>query len=107
MKGACAGFLVAFSTAIASRIGPNWSGLLLIFPVGFLVLSGTVFRLYGPETVIATLYSAMLGSMSLATFCFVLAIGFDHVNSWWVFCLGILASVIVTGILGHHAFRRL
>lgn len=100
IKGASAGVLVAFSTSVAARIGTSWSGVLLVFPIAFVVLCATALKIYGKDVLIATLYSAMRGSSSLAAFCFVLAAGLRAMDPWPAFAAAVCAAIATTMALG-------
>lgn len=106
IKGASAGVLVAFSTSVAARIGTSWSGVLLVFPIAFMVLCATALKIYGKDVLIATLYSAMRGSSSLAAFCFVLAAGLHAMNPWPAFAAAACAAVGTTLALGWLVSRQ-
>lgn len=77
-RGLLAGALVAVVTATSSRLGSVGAGLLLAFPIGFTVVAVTIHQTQGPADVIATLYSALRGTASLAGFCAVLAMAVPH-----------------------------
>ncbi|GAB1361077.1 hypothetical protein MASR1M32_03130 [Rhodobacter sp.] len=106
IKGASAGVLVAFSTSVAASIGTSWSGVLLVFPIAFVVLCATALKIYGKDVLIATLYSAMRGSSSLAAFCFVLAAGLRVLSPWSAFAAAVCAAVGTTLALGWLMPRR-
>ena len=74
LRGGLAGLLVALVTAGAGRLGAEWSGLLLGFPIGFTAISVTLHERLGRDAVIATLHSALLGTASLVGFCATLAL---------------------------------
>lgn len=96
VKGLSAGTVVAISTSVAGQLGTSWSGVLLVFPVAFVVLCATALELFGPDTLVATLYSAMRGATSLAGFCFAMAIGLGHFDPMTAFWIGIVTAVIIT-----------
>lgn len=106
IKGASAGVLVAFSTSVAATIGTSWSGVLLVFPIAFVVLCATALEIYGKDVLIATLHSAMRGSSSLAAFCFVLAAGLRAMAPWPTFAAAVLAALATTLALGWLVSRR-
>lgn len=63
------GFLVAAITVFSTTLGAGWSGILLAFPIGYALISLTIHERYGVPTVIGVVYSALFGTISLATFC--------------------------------------
>jgi len=73
-RGVIAGCVVAAVTAASRWLGSAASGVLLAFPIGYTVISTTVHQKMGNAAVIATLYSSLLGTLSLACFCCVLSV---------------------------------
>lgn len=98
-RGMLAGTLVAVVTSASQWLGPTEAGLLLAFPIGFTVVAVTAHQKYGRETVIATLYSALLGTASLATFCATLAVTSPHWSAGMALITAIAASVSMTLLL--------
>ncbi|HEX7881642.1 MAG TPA: hypothetical protein VF499_02770 [Afipia sp.] len=72
-RAVLAGSLVAATSVAASRVGARWSGLVMAFPVGYLVVSIAVRAQFGVGGLTQMLHSALLGTTSLAMFCFVLS----------------------------------
>jgi len=56
-------------TSLSSTLGPQWSGLLAVFPLLGTVLCVSSHRAYGPDFVIALLRGMVLGRFSFAAFC--------------------------------------
>lgn len=69
LRGCLAGLLVAAVTAISSRVGPQFSGIFLAFPIGFGVLAVTLHERLGARRTISTLNGALRGAIGLAVFC--------------------------------------
>ncbi len=63
------GLLVAAVTVFSARLGASLSGILLAFPIGYALISLTIHEQFGAPTVIGVVYSALFGTISLATFC--------------------------------------
>lgn len=96
LRGILAGMLVAVVTASANQLGATASGLLLAFPIGYTVLSITIHEQFTAETVIATLHSAILGTISLAGFCASLALALHHMPPIWAFLFALAVSLVMT-----------
>lgn len=96
LRGILAGLLVAVVTTAASQLGATSSGLLLAFPIGYTVLAITIHEQFGAGTVIATLYSAIRGTISLAGFCTMLALAMPSVSPAWAFLLALAISLAIT-----------
>ncbi|MGB3291312.1 MAG: hypothetical protein WBA83_18745 [Burkholderiaceae bacterium] len=96
LRGILAGLLVATVTTAASRLGAIASGLLLAFPIGYSVLSITIHEQFGAQMAVATLHSAILGTISLAGFCAVLALAIPNMPATWAFILAVLVSLAIT-----------
>ncbi|HEV3427224.1 MAG TPA: hypothetical protein VG320_05015 [Paraburkholderia sp.] len=65
-------------TAMSSRLGPAWSGLLAVFPLLGSVLAVSSHRAHGAPFVIALLRGMVLGRFGFAAFCLTLALGLEH-----------------------------
>lgn len=99
LRGILAGALVAGVTTASHRLGAALSGLLLSFPIGYSVISVTIHQHMGRYTATATLYSALLGTTSLAMFCAVLALAIPHHDPYPALGLALASSAIVTSAL--------
>ncbi len=95
-RGILAGLLVAAVTAAASQLGAVASGLLLAFPIGYTVLSITIHERFGAETAVATLHSAIFGTISLAGFCAALAAAVPTIPAFWAFLIALAVSLVIT-----------
>jgi hypothetical protein len=78
LRGLLAGTLVAAVTTASQWLGATGAGLLLAFPIGYSVVAITLHQKLGTASLIATLYSALLGTVSLAAFCAALALAAPH-----------------------------
>lgn len=96
LRGCLAGLLVAIVTAGANSFGPEWSGLLLGFPIGFTVISVTIHEQLGRASAIATLHSALLGTASLTGFCAALALAAPNLSPDVAFVTALATSCIIT-----------
>ena len=101
VRGILAGALVAAVTSSSPWLGSTGAGLLLAFPIGYTVVAVTIHQKYGDATAIATLYSALLGTASLAGFCTALAIAAPQ----WTVNLA-LGSALATSMLITMALIR-
>lgn len=105
-RGILAGTLVAVVTAVASRLGSGWAGLLIAYPIGFTVVSITVHQRFGPAVAIAMLHSAMLGIISLAAFCGSLAIALQVIRPGAAFLIALLLALAATSVVTALQIRR-
>lgn len=99
LRGVLAGILVAGVTTTSHHLGATLSGLLLSFPIGYSVISVTLHQHMGPDTATATLYSALLGTASLAVFCAVLALAIPRHAPYAALGLALASSALVTSAL--------
>lgn len=97
VRGVAAGLLVGVAATFAHILGPIWSGLLLGFPIGLVVVSITVHRRYGPLVTVATLASAQVGMLSIVVFALTVAIAADYLPWDATFAVALAASVAWTG----------
>ena len=104
LRGVLAGILVAGVTTQSHRLGSTLSGILLSFPIGFSVISFTLHQQMGNAVVMATLYSAILGTASLAGFCAFMALAAPHMEPYAALAVALLAAFAVTFML--LAWRR-
>lgn len=96
MRGSFAGLLVAVVTAMSSRIGPEFSGIFLAFPIGFGVLAVTLHEKLGAANAIGTLNAALKGTAGLAVFSAVFAILQPHFGYVWSLVLATTISCSLT-----------
>lgn len=99
LRGILAGILVAGVTTTSHALGATLSGLLLSFPIGYSVISVTIHQHMGRDTATATVYSALLGTTSLAVFCAVLALATPGHAPYTALGLALAASALVTSTL--------
>jgi hypothetical protein len=108
LRAGLAGVLVGVITAASSRLGPQYSGLLIAYPVGMTVIAASVHLRYGAAKVIDTLYATALGTTSIAAFCFVVALSAERLGSPPALVLGFAGSFLLTVALlvrTRHATR--
>jgi hypothetical protein len=96
LRAALAGILVGAITAASSQLGPQYSGLLIAYPVGMTVIAASVHLRYGAAKVIDTLHATALGTTSIAAFCFVVALAAERLGSPLALTLGFAASFLLT-----------
>lgn len=96
LRAGLAGILVGAITAASSWLGPHYSGLLIAYPVGMTVIAASVHLRYGAAKVIDTLYATALGTTSIASFCFVVALTAQSLGSPIALTLGFAASFLLT-----------
>lgn len=109
LRGGLAGVLVAIVTAAAHRLGPDWSGLLMAYPIGYTVIAVTIHRQFGSNILIATLTSTLLGTGSLAAFCASLALALRILPPYLAFTGALVISFAVTTglvIFNHSKLTR-
>ena len=106
LRGGLAGLLVACVTAAASRLGTEWSGLFMAYPIGYTVIAVTIHRQFGRDIVISTLTSTLLGTASLAVFCTCLSLALRDLSAYVAFMLALTASLgFTTGLVVFNHFR--
>ena len=90
--------MVLLITAVARRIGPNWSGLLSPFPVFASVMAVFSHRNDGPQAAIGLLRGVVIGSFAFAGFFFVVAL---VIKTWSIpatYWLAATVALIVNAI---------
>ncbi|MCY1516644.1 hypothetical protein D9M68_512900 [compost metagenome] len=92
LRGLLAGMLVAAVTTASQWLGATGAGLLLAFPIGYSVVAVTIHQKLGSANLIATLYAALLGTASLASFCAALALAAAH----WTANAALAAALMVS-----------
>ena len=102
-RGLAAGILVAAATLTASRLGADWSGFIVTYPIGLSVVAVTLHQRAGAGTVVATLHAAMLGVASLAAFSLTLASLIEAGGALPSLLAAFVASVAVTSALAWRA----
>lgn len=96
LRAVLAGLLVGGITALSSWLGPQYSGLLIAYPVGSTVIAASIHLRYGASKVVDTLYAVALGSISIAAFCFAVALSAESLGSAGALGLGFAASFLLT-----------
>lgn len=96
LRGGLAGLLVATVTMASGHLGVEWSGLLMAYPIGYTVLSVTIHEQFGSDTVMATLHSAIMGTVSLGAYCAALALVTPILPYYGAFVVALAVSLIVT-----------
>ncbi len=99
LRGLLAGALVAAVTTASRWLGPSGSGFLLAFPIGYTVVSVTIHQKYGNAGVIATLRSALLGTLSLAGFAAALALTITRMPQLAALAVALASSLLITVVL--------
>ncbi|MBL4739656.1 MAG: hypothetical protein JKY12_01600 [Sneathiella sp.] len=99
LRACIAGLLVALVTTSAQALGAELSGILLAFPIGYALISVTVHEQYGTASVIGVLHSALLGTISLATFCVAFAVFLQNFSAISAFFFGLTASLSITSLM--------
>lgn len=107
LRGALAGVMVASITLASAWLGASSAGILLAFPIGYTVIATTIHDRHGAPSVIATLHAALLGSTSLAVFCFCVAILVPRMSPMLALLLAVCASMATTlGLVLRARWRR-
>ena len=99
MRGILAGTLVAIVTATSQKLGSTWAGLLMAFPIGYAVIAVTIHQNFGSANVTATLYSALLGTASLAAFCASIALIIPYWQGMGALGIALVVSFLLTSAL--------
>ncbi|CAM4135337.1 hypothetical protein GCM10027565_33660 [Bordetella tumulicola] len=108
VRGILAGILVAVVTSAHHLLGSTGAGLLLAFPIGYTVVAVTIHQKMGAASVVAMLHSALLGTISLAGFCAVLANAIEHLTAHTALGVALVASMSITVVIifGKRISRR-
>lgn len=96
LRGGLAGLLVAVVTAVSSRIGPEFSGIFLAFPIGFGVLAVTLHEKLGAANAIGTLNAAIKGATGLAVFSAAFVLLLPRFGYGWSLLLATVVSCALT-----------
>jgi hypothetical protein len=92
LAGAALTMAVTFA---AGAVGPEWSGLLAVFPVLGIVLAVFSHRTQGSTFVATLLRSMATGLYSFVAFCFILAVDLPHTGIPMGFAVAVFVSAIV------------
>ena len=101
VRAVAGGVLVASVTVFAPSLGAEMSGTLLAFPIGYALISLTIHEQFGAAAAVAVVHSALLGTISLATFCVAFAAGLHSLSSINAFLFGLAASVGAAAVMMH------
>ncbi|SHF53722.1 hypothetical protein SAMN02745148_02902 [Modicisalibacter ilicicola DSM 19980] len=99
LRGVIAGALVGVATTAATQAGPDVSGMLIGFPVGFLVIAFTLHQRFGAPVARATVTTAQSGMLSLVAFAATEAITARALGGIIAFYLALAASLGVSALL--------
>lgn len=99
MRGGFAGLLVAAVTVMSSRIGPEFSGIFLAFPIGFGMVAVTLHEKFGAASAIGTLNAALKGASGLAMFSAAFALLLPQLGYGWSLLLATTISCSLTSTL--------
>ncbi|CAN7546358.1 hypothetical protein LJR231_003951 [Phyllobacterium sp. LjRoot231] len=90
--------LTVLATSASSIVGPQWSGLLAVFPLLAVVMAVASHRAHGPDFVIALFRGMIVGRFSFAVFCLWLVFALPYQSLNTVFLEASIAAVIVQWI---------
>lgn len=107
LRACLAGALVAFVTIGSKQFGAEISGLLLAYPIGFTMISVTIHQQFGNAHVVAVLHSGILGTISLAGFCFTLALTVRLLPEGYAFLSALAVSGTITLVVASRSRARL
>ena len=99
LRAVVGGMIISVVTVFASRLGANLSGTLLAFPIAYILISFNIHQVFGKSIVTGVVYSALLGTISLAVFCVAFAILLQMVPLLYVLVLSLFGSVFVTALM--------
>jgi hypothetical protein len=84
-------------TSLSPILGPQWSGLLAVFPLLGSVLSVSSHCAYGPDFVIGLLRGMVLGRFSFAAFCLYLIFALPTQPPAIAFAAAAVLAIVVQG----------
>jgi hypothetical protein len=87
--------LTLIVTSISGWAGPEWSGLLAVFPLLSIILSVSSHRAHGAQFVIALFRGMVLGRFSFAAFCLTLSFALPRQRPLIAFAEAALSAMIV------------
>ena len=99
LRAVVGGIIISVVTVFASRLGANLSGVLLAFPIAYILISFNIHKVFGKSIVTGVLYSAIFGTISLAFFCVAFAILLQMVPLLYVLVLSLFGSLFVTALM--------
>ncbi len=99
LRAVVGGIIISVVTVFASRLGAHLSGILLAFPIAYILISFNIHQVFGKSIVTGVVYSALFGTISLAVFCVAFAILLQIVPLLYVLVLSLFGSVFVTALM--------
>lgn len=99
LRAVVGGIIISFVTVFASRLGSHLSGILLAFPIAYILISFNIHKVFGKSIVTGVVYSALFGTISLAVFCVAFTILLQMVPLIYVLVLSLFGSVFVTALM--------
>ena len=90
--------VVVVLTALAPRLGAQWSGLLATYPLFAAILTAFGHRLQGAGAAIGVLRGLLFGLFSFAGFCLVLALGLVPLGIAGAFAAAIAVALLAQGV---------
>ena len=93
------GVIVSVVTVFASKLGAQLSGILLAFPIAYVLISFNIHQVFGKATVTEVVYSAVFGTVSLAVFCIAFAFFVKIFTLTYVLLVSLLGSVLTTALM--------
>jgi hypothetical protein len=99
LRAVVGGIIISFVTVFASKLGSHLSGILLAFPIAYILISFNIHKVFGKSIVTGVVYSALFGTISLAVFCIAFVILLQMVPVIYVLVLSLFGSVFVTALM--------
>ena len=99
LRAVVGGIIISVVTVFASRLGAHLSGILLAFPIAYILISFNIHQVFGKSIVTGVVYSALFGTISLAVFCVAFAILLQMVPLIYVLVISLFGSVFVTALM--------
>ena len=93
------GIIVSVVTVFASKLGAQLSGILLAFPIAYVLISFNIHKGFGKTVATEVVYSAVLGTVSLAVFCIAFAVFVKIFPLNYVLLVSLLGSVLTTSLM--------
>ena len=99
LRALAGGIIVSLVTVFAPLIGAQLTGIMLAFPIAYLLISFNIHKEFGKAIAIEVVYSAIFGTVSLAVFCIAFAVLVKIVTPTYVLLLSLLGSVLTTAFM--------
>ena len=99
LRALSGGVIVSVVTVFASKLGAQLSGVLLAFPIAYVLISFNIHKVFGKATVTEVVYSAVFGTVSLAVFCIAFALFVKIFTLTYVLLVSLLGSVLTTALM--------